>query len=175
MLGLWSLGNTPLGLTLHVAFEVANIYMVFIEDIGSIFDAPLDKVWKLGEAHTKEGNKIHPNTRNNKTEMVDDTTFITSWEEEDMNNDGQTIRIKAKGTIYYPLGMAFDILEGPFSGSKFFNYYKPIDNNNNKTSVNVIGDFRSSTISDEEQLKSVVNSFLEKVYNEDVAYLAKMY
>ncbi|HZA06513.1 MAG TPA: hypothetical protein VE619_02310 [Nitrososphaeraceae archaeon] len=147
--------------------------MVFIEDIGSIFDAPLDKVWKLGEAHIKEGNKIHPNTRNNKTEMVNDTTFINSWKEEDMSN-GQTIKIKAKGTIYYPLGMAFDILEGPFSGSKFFNYYKPIDNNN-KTSINVVGDFRSTTISNDEQLKLVVNSFLEKVYNEDVAYLAKMY
>ena len=146
--------------------------MVFIEDIGSIFDAPLDKVWKLGEAHIKEGNKIHPNTRNNKTEMVNDTTFINSWEEEDMSN-GQTIKIKAKGTIYYPLGIAFDILEGPFSGSKFFNYYKPIDNNN-KTSINVVGDFRSSTISNDEQLKLVVNSFLEKVYNEDVVYLAKM-
>ena len=146
--------------------------MVFIEDIGSIFDAPLDKVWKLGEAHIKEGNKIHPNTRNNKTEMVNDTTFINSWKEEDMSN-GQTIKIKAKGTIYYPLGMAFDILEGPFSGSKFFNYYKPIDNNN-KTSINVVGDFRSTTISNDEQLKLVVNSFLEKVYNEDVAYLAKM-
>ena len=72
--------------------------MVFIEHIGSIFDAPVDKVWKLGEAHIKEGNKIHPNTRNNKMEMVNDTTFINSWEE-DMN--GQTIKIKAKGTIYY--------------------------------------------------------------------------
>jgi hypothetical protein len=52
--------------------------MVFIEDIASIFDAPVDKVWKLGEAHTKEGNRIHPNTRNNKTEIVNDTTFINS-------------------------------------------------------------------------------------------------
>jgi hypothetical protein len=143
--------------------------MVFIEDIGSIFDAPLDKVWKLGEAHAKEGNKIHPNTRNNKTEIVNDTTFINSWEE-DMN--GQTIKIKAKGTIYYPLGMAFEILEGPFSGSKFFNYYIPKDNN--KTSVNIVGDFRSNVISDDEQLKSAVIGFLEKVYNEDIAYLTKM-
>jgi hypothetical protein len=142
--------------------------MVFIEDIGSTFDAPLDKVWKLGEAHAKDGDKIHPNTRNNKTEIVNETTFINSWEE-DMN--GQTIKTKAKGTMYYPLGVAFEILEGPFVGSKFFTYYIPKDNN--KTSVNVVGDFRSTTILDDEQLKSIVIGFLEKVHNEDVAYLAK--
>jgi hypothetical protein len=86
--------------------------------------------------------------------------------------NGQTIKIKAKGTIYYPLGMAFEILEGPFSGSKFFNYYIPKDNN--KTSVNIVGDFRSNVISDDEHLKSAVIGFLEKVYNEDVAYLTKI-
>ena len=32
--------------------------MVFVEDSGSVFDAQLDMVWKLGEAHIKEGNRI---------------------------------------------------------------------------------------------------------------------
>ena len=48
--------------------------------------------------------------------------------------------------------MAFEILEGPFSDSKFFTYYIPKDNN--KTSVNVVGYFRSAMISDYKQLKS---------------------
>jgi hypothetical protein len=32
-------------------------------------------IWygKLAEAHIKEGNKIHPNTRNNKTEILNQT------------------------------------------------------------------------------------------------------
>jgi hypothetical protein len=124
--------------------------MVFIEDIGSRFDAPLDKVWKLGEAHAKDGNKIHPNTRNNKTEIVNENTFVNSWEED---TNGQAIKTKAKGTIYYPLEIAFEILEGPFSDSKFFTYYIPKDNN--KTSVNVVGDFRSTMISNDEQLSSL--------------------
>jgi hypothetical protein len=86
--------------------------------------------------------------------------------------NGQSIKIKAKGSIYYPLGMVFEILERPFSGSKFLSYYIPKDSD--KTSVNVVGDFRSTVISDDEQIKSAVIGFLEKVYNEDVAYLAKM-
>ena len=145
--------------------------MVFIEDTGGIYDAPLDLVWKLGEAHAKEGNKVHPNTRNNRTEMLNENTFLSSWEEEDRN--GQVIKIKVKGTIYYPVGIASEILDGTFSGSKFFSYYMPKDNNN-RTAVTVVGDFKSPTISDDEQLKSAVLSFLDKGFDEDVAYLKKM-
>jgi hypothetical protein len=46
--------------------------MVFVEDSGSVFDAQLDMVWKLGEAHIKEGNRIHPNTRNNKSGILNE-------------------------------------------------------------------------------------------------------
>ena len=52
--------------------------MVFVEDSGSVFDTQLDMVWKLGEEHIKEGNRIHPNTRNNKSEILNETAFINS-------------------------------------------------------------------------------------------------
>ena len=52
--------------------------MVFIEeeDTESMFDdASLDMVWKIRwSTHIKEGNKIHPNTRNNKTGILNQTT-----------------------------------------------------------------------------------------------------
>jgi hypothetical protein len=87
--------------------------MTFIQDSGSVFEAPLEMVWKLAEDHVEQGNKIHPNTRNNKTEIIGETSFINSWEQDDENS--QTIRMKVKGTTYYPLGIAFEILEGPFA------------------------------------------------------------
>ena len=66
-----------------------------------MFDAPLDMVWKPGEAHKKEGNKIHANTRNNKTEILNQTTFIISWKQDDDDYaNGQTIRMKARGSKY---------------------------------------------------------------------------
>ena len=37
--------------------------MVFIEDREGIFDAPIDKVWKLAKAHSVEGLKIHPSAK----------------------------------------------------------------------------------------------------------------
>lgn len=38
--------------------------MVFIEDRQGIFDAPIDKVWKLAQAHSIEDSKIHPGAKN---------------------------------------------------------------------------------------------------------------
>jgi hypothetical protein len=133
--------------------------MVFIEDSGSVFDAQLDMVWKLGEAHIKEGNWIHPNTRNNNTEILNETTFINSWEQVN-DAKGQNIRMKIRGTMYYPLGIAFEILEGPFVDSKYFVYYIPIDNN--KTGVTVVGDFKSNIIP-EDKIKPIVLDFSESI------------
>jgi hypothetical protein len=141
--------------------------MTFIQDAG-VFEAPLEMVWKLAEDHVEQGNKIHPNTRNNKTEIIGETSFINSWEQDDENS--QTIRMKVKGTSYYPLGIAFEILEDPFADSKYFVYYFLLDNDNSKTGVTVVGDFKSNVIP-EEQIKLTVLSFLEKVFSEDVAYL----
>src|SRR5918995_4999508 len=143
--------------------------MTFIQDSGSVFEAPLEMVWKLAEDHVEQGNKIHPNTRNNKTEIIGETSFINSWEQDDENS--QTIRMKVKGTLYYPLGIAFEVLEGPFADSKYFVYYYPLDTNGiSKTGVTVVGNFKSNIIP-EEQMKPTVLSFLEKVFNEDATYL----
>ena len=56
-----------------------------------------------------------------------------------------------KVTSFYPLGVAIEILEGPMTGSKFFNYYIP---NKNKTGVTVVGDFQSPMINDETRPKT---------------------
>src|SRR5438105_1102120 len=95
--------------------------MVFIEDAESEFDAPLDVVWKLNQAHATDSARIHPNSRNPQMEMLKETTFTMSWE--DTAPDGQIVKSKIKGTIHAPLGTFFDILEGPLAGSQFFNYY----------------------------------------------------
>src|ERR687897_1757709 len=93
------------------------VSMTFIQDSGSVFKASLEIVWKLAKDHVEHGNKIHPNTRNNKTEIIDETSFINTWEQDDEN--GQTIRLKVKGSSFYPLGIAFEILVGSFADSRY--------------------------------------------------------
>jgi hypothetical protein len=60
----------------------------------------------LAEAHIKEGNKIHPNTRNSKTKIFNQTTFINSWKQDDDKDDAndQSIRMKAGGSKYLNYG-----------------------------------------------------------------------
>jgi len=144
--------------------------MVFIEDREGVFDASIDKVWKLVQAHIKEGSKIHPSAKNVVTEMLNDNTFINSWNEE---INGQTVKIKAKGTMFYPLGVAFEMIEGPFAGSTYLIYYIPRPDN--KTGAVLVGEFRSAsidpTVGDEERLRSMVLSTFEKVFYEDCEYL----
>jgi hypothetical protein len=102
--------------------------------------------------------------------MINEQIFTNSWDEE---INGQTVKIKMKGTIFYPLGVAFETIEGPFAGSTYFIYYIPMDDN--KTNVVVAGDFRSQsidpTVGDDERLRSIVLNTLEKVFNEDCEYL----
>ncbi len=90
--------------------------MVFIEDREGIFDAPIDKVWKLAKAHSSKDSKIHPSAKNIETTMLDDNTFINSWCEDIQE---ETVKIKMKWTIFYPPGIAFEMIEGPFSGSTY--------------------------------------------------------
>jgi hypothetical protein len=71
--------------------------------------------------------------------------------------------------MYYPLGIAFEILEGLFADSKYFVYYIPIDNN--KTGVTVVGE---SNMIPEDEIKPIVLDFSERVFNEAVAYLKTM-
>jgi len=144
--------------------------MVFIEDREGVFDASIDKVWKLVQAHIKEGSKIHPSAKNVVTEMLNDNTFINSWNEK---ISGQTVKIKTKGTMFYPLGVAFEMIEGPLAGSTYLIYYIPRPDN--KTGVVLVGEFRSTsidpTVGDEERLRSMVLSTFEKVFYEDCEYL----
>jgi hypothetical protein len=65
--------------------------------------------------------KIHPSAKNVSTEMLDENTFVNTWNEDIIN--GQNVRIETRGTIYYPLGIAFEIIKGPFEGSNYFTYY----------------------------------------------------
>jgi hypothetical protein len=141
--------------------------MVFIEDSGSHFEAPVDKIWTLIQAHGKDGAKIHPGMKNMKLEMINDNTMINNYES-DMK--GKTIKNKIKITTYHPTGMAIEILEGPLAGSKFFNYLIP---KGNRTGVTVVGEFKSNMMSDD-QIKQSVLSYLDQVFNEDVAYLKTM-
>jgi hypothetical protein len=144
--------------------------MVFIEYRDGVFDASIGRVWMLVQAHVADGAKIHPSFKNITTDMESENVFIYSWEE---NINGQTRKMKEKGTIFYPLGVAYEFMEGQFKGSKYFIYYIPQDGN--KTRVIMAGDFilppLDSSVNNEEDNRSIVLSAFENVFDEDCTYL----
>ena len=138
--------------------------MVFILDEGSTFKAPLDKVWKL---NTSEGQHNHPSLKNFKSNQATDGGIILSYEV-DMGGKSSTVRTKL--TPLPPLGASFEVLDGPMAGSRSIQYYTP---KGKETGITVVGEWKSSVMSDD-QLRGAVMGFLQAVFEEDQANLARM-
>ena len=138
--------------------------MVFIKDEGSVFKAPLDKVWEL---NSSEGKHNHPSLKDSKVEPVSENTMILTY---GVDMGGKTVRVRNRLTVFPPLGELFETLDGPMAGSKSFRYYTP---RGNETAVTVVGDWKSPVMTDD-QIRQAVAAFLQTVFDEDQANLARM-
>jgi hypothetical protein len=142
--------------------------VVFIVCQGNEFQGQLDKVWKLNETLMKEPAKVHQNAIDYSIETVNKNTIIQSWQ---TTIENQITKNKMQFTTYHPLGVAVEILDGHLEGSKAFVYFTPKEQT---TAVTVVGDFKSATLSDDDQLRQEVLSMVENSFNEENAYLRKM-
>jgi len=138
--------------------------MIFDIDEGSVFDAPLEKVWRLMRSPMEHP---HPSMKNFRAEPTADPSVVNaSWETEWR---GSTFKVKAKFVMFPPLGFAVDFVEGPLTG-KGFTYYIPMGD---KTGITCVGHYGAKGVSDDE-LKAVVAEMHAKAFEEDVENLAKM-
>jgi len=139
--------------------------MVFVRDEGSVYNAPLDQVWRflsLGALHTEAHHH-----RDVERKSLPGNAGEYAWEQD---FDGKPARFAMRWTSFPPFGIAYDVLEGPFAGSKFFVYYRP---RGNKTRVTIVGDFVSSTIAPE-RLEAVVLGFFALEFEQDSTAIATM-
>ncbi|MDA4118410.1 MAG: hypothetical protein OK455_08715 [Thaumarchaeota archaeon] len=130
--------------------------MVFVLDEGSVFDMPMGKLWEYlpSEAHR------HPSTNLISREVKGNVVTITN----ERNINGTMVRTKFQNTLYPPVGLAQEFIEGPAAGSRAFIYYSPIGD---KTSITVVGDFKIAGASDDESVRKAVMQMLELSFNED--------
>lgn len=138
--------------------------MVFIVDEGSNFKGPLDKVWKLNQS---EGQHSHPSLRNMSGEMQGEHVILSY---ETKMPDGTWVKQKSRSTAYPPLGIVYETIEGPMTGSKSFQFYTP---KGKETGVTVVGEFVSKGVPDADVKKGVM-AFLSMVFDEDQKNLSKM-
>jgi hypothetical protein len=128
---------------------------------GSKFDAPLDVVWKYLQHPEAHGN-AHKGSRNREMKPLTETSFVVSWEQ---NMNGKWVKVANRITVYPPLGMAAEAIEGPMMGSKMFTVYTP---HGAKTEVSVFGEMQAAGVPPA-QLEPTVRGFWEMAFNEDSA------
>ena len=136
--------------------------MVHLFDEGSVFDAPLEKVWK----YLSSDNHQHPSFQNVKREVSGNVVTITS----ERTMMGKQVNVKIRNTIFPPVGYVSEHVEGPTAGSKAFAYYTP---KGDKTGVTVVGDFTIAGL-DEKAVRDAVLAQMQAVFDEDNANLKRM-
>ena len=133
--------------------------MVHIKDEGSTFDAPIDVVWQYLQSDMEHG-QAHKSRRNVTSKELGPNAIELSFDQE---VNGQWVRSTARLTMLPPVGFSVEPLDGPLSGSKFYNFYTP---RGDKTEVTVVGEYTSKMIP-ATQLEQAVLANNEKVFRED--------
>lgn len=136
--------------------------MVYILDEGSVFDAPIDMIWK----YISSQNHAHPSIKLLNRELTGNVVTLTS----ERNFMGKSVVVKVRNTLYPPFGMVQEFLEGPTKGSRAFQYYIP---KGNKTGVTVVGDYVVDGLS-EKAIRDIISSQAQKTFDEDNANLRAM-
>ncbi len=139
---------------------------MILRDEGSLFSFPLGFVWEFlnyPEEHTRA--HLHSAVRRERT---GEYSGRYSWEQS--FGRGRS-RFTMEWTSFPPLGIAYDVVEGPFAGSTFFLYYLP---RGRRTEVGILGDFRSPTLAGS-RLRHAVNSFFQKEFEQDHRAMRELY
>ena len=129
--------------------------MVFILDEGSVFDAPVDRIWK----YLQSQDHSHPSIKILNREMSGNSVVLTS----ERNILGKTVVVKVRNTLYPPWGIVQEVLEGPLRGSRAFLYYTP---KGDKTGVTIVGDYVMSN-ADEKTIREAVDRQAQMSFDED--------
>ena len=134
--------------------------MVFLRDEGSVFDAPLDTVWRF--VSSRDLHAAAHRHRRVRRRRLSGNSGRYSWLQP---FDGRSVRFTMRWTAFPPVGIAYDVLEGPFTGSRFFLFYRP---KGNRTAVSVAGEFVSPSLP-AEKVPAAVGRFFAKEFEQDQA------
>jgi hypothetical protein len=144
--------------------------MVYLKDEGSIFDAPIDFVWKYifgGESH----DTAHKTTRKPKFAKFSDITILYGSER---YLRGKWAPDRMRISMFPPVSVVTEWLKGALAGSKLVYVYSP---RGEKTRIDVYGEFTSKTLPPGE-VEAAAREFLEMEFAADApaikaAYLKK--
>ena len=141
--------------------------MVYLKDEGSVFDAPIDFVWKYifgGEEH----DSAHKTTRSPKFGKVSDITILYGSER---YLRGKWAPDQLRISMFPPVSVVTEWLEGALAGSKLVYLYLP---QGEKTRIDVYGEFTSKTLPPQE-VEAAAREFLETEFAADAPAIRDAY
>jgi hypothetical protein len=141
--------------------------MVWIEDKGSTFDAPIDFVWKYifgAEGH----DAAHKTTRNSKFATVSEVTFTYA---SDRHLRGTWTPDKMRISMFPPVSSVLEWLEGVLAGSTIVYLYTP---QGDVTRIDVYGEFRSKTL-DPAEVEITAREFLDAEFEADAPVIRESF
>ena len=134
--------------------------MVFVRDEGSRFDVPIETVWQFVSSGPLHSDSHHHRRFTRKP--LGGNAGEYSWEQD---FDGAPARFVMRWTAFPPVGIAYEVLAGPFAGSRFLLYYIP---EGERTAVTVVGEFVSPTLPAPE-IEPAVRRFFSVEFDQDSA------
>jgi hypothetical protein len=141
--------------------------MTYVEDRGTLLDAPLEIVWDFMQGDKEFHPRAHATTlRNIKWKDLSEVTGIIRCEVDD--GDGWR-KMVARLTTIRPAVRIVEELEGPYAGTKMVFLYTP---RGRKTAVDVLCYMRSSELSPREIRQKQLRA-LASAHAEDVPYLRR--
>jgi hypothetical protein len=136
--------------------------LVKVTDDG-VFPVPRAKVWKLLEAHGTDVQTIHPSIKSTKLLRKEGNSEV---KEQQVDMNGQTVKLVLKVTPNPPDTLTLEFLEGPMTG-KMVNRYTEVAGT---TKVVTECDMKSQMM-DDKQLEGAVRQFLNNGFDDDLRYL----
>ncbi|HEV2166691.1 MAG TPA: hypothetical protein VGS23_06950 [Thermoplasmata archaeon] len=136
--------------------------MVFIRDEGSEFDVPLEAVWAYLNAPERHASAHHH--RAVRRTSLGENSGEYSWEQD---FEGSSTRFTMRWSSLHPVGISYQVLEGPFQGSRFLLTYHP---KGAKTGVSIMGEFMSPTLPPD-RIAAAVESFFSTEFEQDLRAL----
>lgn len=134
--------------------------MVYVEDTGTMLDAPIDVVWAY-MASEEHGRAHGPGLRNM---TVTQLTPSTVRFEAERNPHGEWERFVGLSTDLAPVGILNEELESSTAGTKMAFLYSP---QGGKTQVDIFADALSKTLSEAASVREMLE-IAEGAYSDDV-------
>ncbi len=134
-----------------------------------VFSAPVDRVWKLIQAHNPDASRIHPGILSMKGTPQPDGSVIA-----DMSTrgpDGKPVAQKWRFVMKPPFSQSVEMIEGPMKGSWITTTYLP---EGSKTRCVTFAEWRVQGMTDDSALWKMANDFFDGGFEEDVRYLRTM-